>query len=71
MALNILTILATSNDCEQAFSKTSDLLELYHLRLCPDIITTLQYNCSYKKIGFKRSSISNKFAIIYIEKANI
>jgi len=69
MALDILTILAISNNCERAFSKASDLLEPYRLRLRPNIIAALQCNCSYNKMGFKRSSISSKFAIISIRKS--
>jgi hypothetical protein len=56
MALNILTILAISDDYKQAFSKASDLLKLYHLKLRPDIIAVLQCNHSYLKMGFKKSS---------------
>jgi len=69
MALDILTIPATSNNCERAFSKASDLLKPCRLRLRPNIITALQCSRSYKKMGFKRSSISSKFAIIYIGKS--
>ena len=66
MALDILTILAISDDCERAFSEAGDLLEPRRLRLRPDIIAALQCNRSYKKMGFKRSSKRSKFAIIYI-----
>jgi hypothetical protein len=66
MALDILTIPATSDDCERAFSEAGDLLEPRRSRLRPDIIAALQCNRSYKKMGFKRSSKNSKFAIIYI-----
>ncbi|OCK94536.1 uncharacterized protein K441DRAFT_659860, partial [Cenococcum geophilum 1.58] len=56
MALNILTILAISDNCEPALSEAGNLLELRRLRLRPDLITALQCNRSYKRIGFKRSS---------------
>ena len=56
MALDILIIPATSDDCEQVFSEAGDLLEPHRLKLRPDIITALQYNCSYSRMGFKRSS---------------
>jgi len=69
MALDILTIPATSNNCERAFSEAGNLLEPRRLRLRPNIITALQCSRSYKKMGFKRSSISSKFATIYIGKS--
>jgi len=69
MALDILTISAISDNCKRAFSEASDLLEPRCLRLCFDIIAVLQCNYSYNKMGFKRSSISSKFAIIYIRKS--
>ena len=53
MALNILTILAISDDCEWAFSKAGDLLKLYFSKLHPNIITALQCNRSYLRMGFK------------------
>ncbi|OCK87218.1 uncharacterized protein K441DRAFT_671147, partial [Cenococcum geophilum 1.58] len=53
MALNILTILATSNDCKRAFGKAGDLLEPRLLKLHPNIITALQYNRSYLRISSK------------------
>jgi len=56
MALNILTIPAISDNCERAFSKAGNLLEPYRLKLHPNIITALQYNCSYLRMGFKKSS---------------
>ena len=56
MAFNILTILAISYDCERAFSKASNLLKLYRLKLRPDIIAALQCNYSYSRMDFKRSS---------------
>ena len=56
MALDILTIPAISNNCERAFSEAGDLLELCCLKLCPDIITALQCNRSYLRMGFKKSS---------------
>jgi hypothetical protein len=53
MALNILTILAISNDCERAFSEAGDLLKPRLLKLRPNIITALQCNYGYLRIGFK------------------
>ena len=41
MALNILTTLAISNNCKQAFSEAGNLLEPRRLRLRPNLITTL------------------------------
>jgi hypothetical protein len=66
MALDILTILAISDNCERAFSEAGDLLETHHSCLRPDIIAALQYNHSYNRMGFKKSSIKGKFTIIYI-----
>ena len=53
MALDILTILATSDDCKRAFSEASDLLEPRLSKLRPNIIAALQCNRSYSRIGFK------------------
>jgi hypothetical protein len=53
MALNILTILAISNDCKRAFGEASDLLEPRFSKLRPNIIATLQCNRSYLRMGFK------------------
>jgi hypothetical protein len=53
MALDILTILAISDDCERAFNEAGDLLELRFLKLRPNIITALQYNRSYLRMGFE------------------
>ena len=53
MALDILTILAISNDCKRAFSEAGDLLKPYFLKLRPNIITALQCNRSYLRMGFK------------------
>jgi len=53
MALNILTILAISDDCERVFSKAGDLLEPRLLKLHPNIIAALQYNRSYLRISSK------------------
>ncbi|OCK88250.1 uncharacterized protein K441DRAFT_669397 [Cenococcum geophilum 1.58] len=53
MALDILTVLATSDDCERAFGEAGDLLELRLLKLRPNIIVVLQCNRSYLRIGFK------------------
>ena len=54
MAFDILTILTISNNCKQAFTKTGDLLKLYHLKFCFNIITAIQCNYSYLKMGFKK-----------------
>ena len=56
MALDILTIPATSDDCERAFSEAGDLLEPRRSKLRPDIIAALQCNRSYSRMGFKKSS---------------
>ncbi|OCK96159.1 uncharacterized protein K441DRAFT_657496 [Cenococcum geophilum 1.58] len=53
MALDILTILATSDDCERAFGEAGDLPEPRLLKLHPNIVAALQYNRSYLRIGFK------------------
>ena len=53
MALNILTILAISDNYKWAFNKAGNLLEPHFLKLRPNIIATLQYNRSYLRIGFK------------------
>jgi len=54
MALDILTILATSDDCERAFGEAGNLLEPRLSKLRPNIIiATLQCNRSYLRIGFK------------------
>ena len=42
MALDILTILATSDDCERAFGEAGDLLEPRLSKLHPNIIAALQ-----------------------------
>ena len=42
MTLDILTILAISNDCERAFGEASDLLEPRLSKLRPNIIAALQ-----------------------------
>jgi len=55
LALDILTIPATSDDCERAFSEAGDLLEARRSRLRPDLIAALQCNRSYRRIGFKRT----------------
>ena len=41
MALDILTIPATSDDCERAFSEAGDLLERRRSELRPNIIAAL------------------------------
>ena len=53
MALDILTILATSDNCERAFGEAGNLPEPRLLKLRPNIIAALQYNRSYLRIGFK------------------
>ena len=53
MALDILTILAISDDCERAFGEAGDLLEPCFSKLRPNIITALQCNRSYLRMGFK------------------
>ena len=53
MALDILTILAISNDCKRVFGEAGDLLEPRLLKLRPNIIAALQCNCSYLRMGFK------------------
>jgi len=53
MALDILTILATSDDCERAFCEASNLLEPRLSKLRPNIIAALQCNRSYLRMGFK------------------
>ena len=53
MALNILTLLATSDDCERAFGEAGNLLEPRFSKLRPKIIAALQCNRSYLRMGFK------------------
>jgi len=53
MALNILTILAISDDCERAFGKAGNLLKPRLLKLYPNIIAALQYNRGYLGISSK------------------
>ncbi|OCK93385.1 uncharacterized protein K441DRAFT_661714, partial [Cenococcum geophilum 1.58] len=53
MALNILTILAISNNCERAFSRAGGLPKPRLLKLRPNIIAALQYNRGYLRISFK------------------
>ncbi|OCK88600.1 uncharacterized protein K441DRAFT_669012 [Cenococcum geophilum 1.58] len=53
MALNILTILAISDDYKRVFGEAGDLLEPRLLKLRPNIIAALRYNRSYLRIGFK------------------
>ena len=53
--LLISTILAISDDCKRAFSEAGDLLEPRRLKR-PDVIAALQGDCSYTRMGFKRSS---------------
>jgi len=54
-AFNILTIPATSSDCERGFSKAGDLLKPRQSRLQPMIITALQCTRSWKKMGYKKA----------------
>ena len=53
MALNILTILATSDDYKRAFGEAGDLLEPRLSKFHPNIIAALQYNRSYLRMGSK------------------
>jgi len=54
MALDILIILATSDDCERAFGEAGNLLEPRLSKLRPNIIiAALQCNRSYLRMGFK------------------
>ncbi|OCL10170.1 hypothetical protein AOQ84DRAFT_353670, partial [Glonium stellatum] len=40
-----------------AFSEAGDLLRPRRSKLRPDIIAATQCDCSYKRLGFKRSSM--------------
>lgn len=53
MALDVLTIPTTSDDCERSFSIAGDLLEPRRNRLQPDIIAALMCCRSYKRMGFE------------------
>jgi hAT family C-terminal dimerisation region len=54
MALDILSIPATSCDCERAFSELGDMLAPRRSRMKPDVIAALQCNRSFNRNGFIR-----------------
>lgn len=54
-ALDILSIPATSCDCERAFSELGDLLEPRRAKMKPDIIAALQCCKDYRRLGFERN----------------
>lgn len=56
MALDVLSVPATSCDCERAFSELGDLLEPRRSKLKPEMIAALQCCKSYRKMGFKKAS---------------
>ena len=51
LAIDILTIPASSADCERAFSEAGDLLEPRRSRLEPEIIGALQCLRSWSRVG--------------------
>jgi hypothetical protein len=54
MALDILSIPATSYNCERIFNKLSDILAPQQSRIKPDVIAALQYNHSFNRNSFIR-----------------
>jgi hAT family C-terminal dimerisation region len=52
MALDILTIPASSADCERIFSELGDLLEPRRLKMKPATISAIQCTRSWVKKGF-------------------
>ena len=59
-ALDILSIPASSADCERTFSELGDLLGVRRLRMLPDLLSALQSLRSWKRIGIQRpKSLAN------------
>ena len=59
-ALDILSIPASSADCERTFSELGDLLGVRRLRMLPDLLSALQSLRSWKRIGIQRpESLTN------------
>ena len=53
LALDILTIPASSTECERGFSETGDMLESRRSNMLPAMVQALQCTRSWKRQGFK------------------
>lgn len=60
MALDVLSIPASSCDCERAFSELGDLLEPRRRRMHMDIIAAIQCTRSYKRLGLRPTRACSK-----------
>ena len=57
LALDVLSIPASSANCERAFSELGDLLEPRRSKMQMDIVAALQCLRSWKRIGLKPADV--------------
>jgi hypothetical protein len=60
LALNVLSILASSCECEQVFSELGDLLELRRRKISPELLAAIHCSRRWRRAGFGSSEVNEK-----------